>query len=44
MKVLMCPVILGCAVPQRPRNFLEETEQDCWGVVQGVRGRARRVS
>lgn len=32
MKVLMCPVILGCVVPWRPRNFLEETGQDCWGV------------
>lgn len=31
MKVLMCPVILGCVVPRRPRNFLEETKQDCWG-------------
>lgn len=38
MKVLMCPVILGCVVPWRPRNFSEETGQDCWGVGQCPEG------
>lgn len=40
MKVLMCPVILGCAVPWRLGEagegvYLEETGQDCRGELRG---------